>query len=195
MGANSWSTDGLLLTSGNEQNEDTSSSVSGSRGCITSVGRGSQLPYRLAGAVAGAQRGVRTSPCPLGWGRGLRSVLTEDDTGPRRSRAADVPGGGGGALQPGAPAASWGSAHSGAVTLWLHVVKVSLKSFRRPPSCRSSGTGAWPLPRAALAWTPGASSTAGFVAKSQVPQPRPARSWRLMDLHGRRWASVLVRAS
>lgn len=45
----------------------------------------------------------------------------------------------------------------------------------------------------------GASSTAapsappGFVAESQVPEPRLARSWRLIDLHGCCWASVLVR--
>lgn len=58
--------DGLLLTSGNEQNEDMSSSVSGSRGCVTSIGSGSQLPDWLAGAVAGAQRGVCTSHVPWG---------------------------------------------------------------------------------------------------------------------------------
>lgn len=37
------------------------------------------------------------------------------------------------------------------------------------------------------------SAPTGFVAESQVPQPRPALSWRLIDLHGRCWASVLVR--
>lgn len=133
--------DGLPLTSGNEQNEDTSSSVSGWRGCVTSIGRGSQLPDWLAGAVAGSTAGslppmspgVRRGPekCPhrgrhrteelkcsrCAWGRRWGA-------GARCARRASGLG---------APAASWGSAHSGAVTLWLHIVKVFLKSFRCAP--------------------------------------------------------------
>lgn len=68
-----------------------------------------------------------------------------------------------------------------------------------PQAAAAVGQGLGRSPRLPWRGPLGASSTAapsappGFVAESQVPEPRLARSWRLIDLHGRCWASVLVR--